>query len=250
MTLDAEGFSDPPAMAPQITYTGHKDRLKIARTFFPDLKLEDLPDQEFAASEDLRLTTHNGTHLDAPWHFHSTMDNGKPSLTIDEVPLEWCYQPGVKLDLRHLEDGQVATPDDIDAALKVIDHELKPLEIVLINTRAGARHGLPDYIDSGCGLGYDATIHLLKQGVKLTGTDAWSWDAPFSHTAKRYAQTKDPSIIWEGHKASRHMGYCHLEKLQNLEALPAKGFIVACFPVKIRRASAGWTRAVAILDSE
>lgn len=44
------------------------------------------------------------------------------------------------------------------------------------------------------------------------------------------------------------MGYCHLEKFHNLESLPESGFVVACFPVKIRAASAGWTRAVAIVD--
>ena len=33
-------------------------------------------------------------------------------------------------------------------------------------------------------------------------------------------------------------------------ALPATGFTIACFPVKIRGASAGWTRAVAIFDDE
>ena len=58
----------------------------------------------------------------------------------------------------------------------------------------------------------------------------------------------DASIIWEGHKASLDIGYCHMEKLANLEALPPKGFKVACFPVKIEGASAGWTRAVAIID--
>ena len=82
----------------------------------------------------------------------------------------------------------------------------------------------------------------------LDRPDAWSWDAPFSHTAGRYAESRDPSIIWEGHKAGRDIGYCHLEKLHNLEALPGDGFTVCCFPVKIRGASAGWTRAVAILD--
>ncbi|MGH6798736.1 MAG: cyclase family protein, partial [Roseiarcus sp.] len=48
--------------------------------------------------------------------------------------------------------------------------------------------------------------------------------------------------------AGRHIGYCHIEKLHNLEALPSTGFIVCCFPAKIERASAGWTRAVAIID--
>ena len=97
-------------------------------------------------------------------------------------------------------------------------------------------------------MGYDATMYLLERGVRLTGTDAWSWDAPFVHTAKRYAATHDAALIWEGHKAGRDIGYCHLEKLHNLEALPADGFTISCFPHKIRAASAGWTRAVAIFD--
>jgi kynurenine formamidase len=33
-----------------------------------------------------------------------------------------------------------------------------------------------------------------------------------------------------------------------LEVLPGDGFEISCFPVKIRGASAGWTRAVAIFD--
>jgi len=75
-------------------------------------------------------------------------------------------------------------------------------------------------------------------------------DAPLSYTAQRYEESGDAGLIWEGHKASREIGYCHLEKLHNFEALPGDGFTVACFPVKIRGASAGWTRAVAIFDDD
>ena len=71
---------------------------------------------------------------------------------------------------------------------------------------------------------------------------------PVAYTAKRYKETGDASIIWEGHKAGREIGYCHMEKLSNLDALPDHGFKVACFPVKIEKASAGWTRAVAIIE--
>ena len=70
-------------------------------------------------------------------------------------------------------------------------------------------------------------MYLLERGVRLTGTDAWSWDAPFVHTAKKCGETHDASLIWEGHKAGRDIGYCHLEKLHNLEALPATGFTSA-----------------------
>ena len=134
------------------------------------------------------------------------------------MPLDWCLQPGVKLDFRHLPDGYVATAADVEAELKRIGHALSPLEIVVVNTSAGAKYGRPDYVTSGCGMGYEATIYLLERGVRLTGIDGWSWDAPFVHTAKKYAETHDASLIWEGHKAGRHIGYCHIEKLHNLEA--------------------------------
>lgn len=240
--------ADPPIQIPSITYVDHKQSLPALLSFFPGLKAEDLPDGEAWAVEKVEISTHNGTHLDAPYHYHSTMNGGERSMTIDEVPLEWCFQPGVKLDFRHFDDGYVATAADVEAELKRIGHELRPLDIVVVNTSAGAKFGRPDYVASGCGMGLEATLYLLERGVRVTGTDGWSWDAPFVHTAKKFAATGDASLIWEGHKAGRHIGYCHLEKLHNLEQLPSTGFRISCFPVKIERASAGWTRAVAILD--
>ena len=233
---------------PQIEYIDHEQSVPGILPLFPGLTKAELPDGKGWAVEQVKLSTHNGTHLDAPWHFHPTMNEGEKSWTIDEVRLEWCFQRGVKLDFRHFDDGYVATAADVEAELKRIRCELKPLDIVVVNTSAGAKYGRPDYVPSGCGMGAEATLYLLERGVRLTGTDAWSWDAPFVHTAKRYAETHNASLIWEGHKAGRHIGYCHIEKLHNLEALPAYGFTIACFPVKIARASAGWTRAVAILE--
>jgi len=154
----------------------------------------------------------------------------------------------MKLDFAPFYDGSAARAADVEAELKRIGHTLAPLDIVVMNTAAGAAYGRPDYVSKGCGMGREATLYLLEQGVRVTGTDGWSWDAPFVHTMKKYAETKDASLIWEGHRAGREIGYCHIEKLHNLEALPAKGFTVSCFPVKVRGGSAGWTRAVAIID--
>ncbi|HVE52166.1 MAG TPA: cyclase family protein [Ramlibacter sp.] len=233
---------------PHIAYVNHKESVPGLLSFFPGLKAEDLPDGEAWAVEQVTISTHNGTHLDAPYHYHSTMNRGERAMTIDEVPLEWCFQPGVKLDFRHFPDGYVVQAADVEAELKRVGHTLQPLEIVVVNTRAGARYGNDDYVAAGAGMGYEATMYLLERGIRLTGTDAWSWDAPFVHTAKKYAASQDAGLIWEGHKAGRDIGYCHLEKLHNLEALPADGFYISCFPHKIRGASAGWTRAVAIFD--
>lgn len=246
--LENDVLSDPPGHGPRIDYIDHKASIPGLLGFFPGLQAADLPDGEAWAIERVTLITHNGTHLDAPYHYASTMDGGKRAITIDEVPLDWCFQSGVKLDFRHFPDGYVVSAADVEAELQRIGHPLSPLEIVVVNTRAGMRFGHDDYVASGCGMGRDATLYLTERGVRVTGTDAWSWDAPFVHTAARYAESGDATLIWEGHKAGRDIGYCHIEKLHNLEQLPATGFTIACFPVKIRAASAGWTRAVAILD--
>jgi kynurenine formamidase len=241
--------ADPPGMAPAIDYVDHQQSLARILSFFPGLAAADLPDGQGWAMEQVKLTTHNGTHVDAPWHYHPTMNRGERAATIDEIPLDWCFQPGVKLDFRHFADGYVVTAADIEAELARIGHTLEPLDIVVINTSAGVKYGQPDYVDCGCGVGYEGTMYLTERGVRVVGTDGWSWDAPFSYTAKKYAQTHDASIIWEGHKAGRHIGYCQIEKLHNLEVLPPTGFMISCFPMKIERASAGWTRAVAILEA-
>ena len=246
--LEADIASDPPVMLPEIDYLDHQMTAGQVTDFFPGLKKEDLPGGEGWAIEQLRITTHNGTHLDAPHHYHSTMNNGERAITIDEVPLEWCFQPGVKLDFRRFEDGYVATAADVETELARIGHDLQPLDIVVVNTAAGARYGKPDYVSSGCGMGREATLYLLERGVRVTGTDAWSWDAPFVHTAREYERTGDAGIIWEGHRAGMDIGYCHIEKLTNLESLPPTGYEIACFPYKIKGGSAGFTRAVAIFD--
>lgn len=247
--LENDVITDPPFMRPKITYQQHDETVGELQHFFPGVTAEQTPDGAgFAAAEWVTLTTHNGTHLDAPWHFHPTMDGGKRAITIDEVPLEWCFQPGVKLDFRHFPNGYVVTGADVEEELGRIGHTLQPMEIVLVNTAAGAALGDPDFVNIGCGMGYEATMYLLDRGIRVAGTDAWSWDAPFSYTAQKVKETGDTSLIWEGHKAGRDIGYCHLEKLHNLEALPPSGFTVSCFPHKIKGASAGWTRAVAIIE--
>jgi kynurenine formamidase len=246
--LENETVYDPPFMRPKIAYRSNADTAPLMRELFPGLRREDLPDGEAWAIEEIQLTTHNGTHMDAPIHFQSRSTDGKPMMTIDQVPLDWFFRPGVKLDFRKVPDGHVVTASEVEAELKRIGHQLKPFDIVLVNTRASSCIGSEEYLTAGCGMGRDATLYLTSRGVRVTGIDAWGWDVPFTHMRKRWLETHDPSIIWEGHKAGREIPYCHMEKLCNLEQLPDQGFIVACFPYKVKRGSAGWTRAVALFD--
>src|SRR5262245_47385442 len=69
------------------------------------------------AVEEVQAITHTGTHVDAPYHYGPTSE-GRPARTIDQVPLEWCFAPGVVLDVRHKAVGDFITVADLDAALR------------------------------------------------------------------------------------------------------------------------------------
>ncbi|SHF70225.1 Putative cyclase [Pseudosulfitobacter pseudonitzschiae] len=135
--LENTQYADPPGLGPRIDYMGHDQTADQMLQFFPGVTRDQLPGGEGWAVEQVTLSTHNGTHLDAPYHYHSTMDGGRRAITIDEVPREWCYGRGVKLDFRHFADGHVVTGDEMSAAFHAIGHELTPGDIVLVNTAAG-----------------------------------------------------------------------------------------------------------------
>jgi kynurenine formamidase len=239
--------SDPPGLGPKISRVDHDAGAREFEQFF-GMPVDRQLDGKGAAVERVEMTTHNGTHMDAPWHYHPTMNGGEPSMTIDEVPLEWCMGPGVKLDFRALPDGHVVTAGEVEAELARIGHDLQPGDIVLVNTRAGDRYGQDDYVSAGCGMGREATLWLTERGMRVCGTDAWSWDAPLAGQMEKVRVTGDWSLFWEGHKAGAETIYCHMEKLGNLDRLPGTGFRVIALPVKVEKGSAGWCRPVAILN--
>jgi kynurenine formamidase len=243
--------SDPPMMIPQIHYMDHAAGADQMTEFFPGISKEQLPGGLGWAVEFLTLTTHSGTHLDAPYHYHPTMDKGSRALTIDEIPLEWCFSDGVLLDFRHKGDGERISSRDLEEELNRIHYEIKPMDIVLIQTGADAFWGTAEYLVKGPGMDRESTLFLTEKGVKVVGIDAWSWDRPLPFLAREFKEKGDPKVIWEAHFAGIEIGYCHMEKMANLSAIgKPTGFKVCCFPVKIKGASAGWCRPVAIVDEE
>lgn len=201
------------------------------------------------AVEEIQAITHTGTHVDAPYHYGPT-SGGKPARTIDQVPLEWCFAPGVVLDLRHKAAGEFITSADLETALDRIGYHLRPLDIVLLLTWADKRLGSPDYFAQP-GLGREGVLWLVEQGVRVIGIDAYTLDRPFASMVADYQRTGDGRFIWPAHFAGITQEYCQIEKLANLDLIPKPhGFYVSCLPVKIRDASAGWCRAVALVPGE
>lgn len=247
-TMRNGAVNDPPAQRPTFVYTDHEAGRDNMLGFYPSATAQDLPEGLGWAYEGAFLGTHSGTHMDAPWHYHPTMSGGQRAITIDEVPLEWCFGRGVKLDFSKKGDGYRILAADVAEKLAEIRFELKAGDIVLIQSGAAPYSESEEYMVRGCGMSREATNYLTERGVRVTGTDAWSWDRPLPLVAEEFSRTHDSSIIWEGHFAGIDRGYCHMEKLAGLDQLPPFGFQVACFPIKIQGASAGWVRPVALLE--
>ncbi len=195
----------------------------------------------------LQLSTHGTTHVDAPWHYGPTC-GGAPARTIDEMPLDWFFAPGVVLDLRHLESHAAATVDDLQAGLRLAEHALSPGDIVLIQTGNDRLLGDKKYFAAGPGVGAEATRWLIDQGVRVMGIDAWGWDQPLAVQAEEARRTGRADIFWAAHFVGVEREYCQIERLANLDQLPRSGFRVCAFPLKVVGGSAGPARVVAILD--
>jgi len=212
------------------------------------IKKEDLPDEEFLSLEMVYSSVHSGTHLDYSFHYGSHSE-GRESKTSDEIPLEWCYQDGVRLDLTSMMPNEVIKSSDIQKALKSIDYKLKPYDIVLLYTGSDKLFGGPKYFSDYPGVDISTIEYFLDNGVNIFGVDTMGIDRPYKFMMQDFLKTKDAKYLWPAHFYGRKREFIHIERLANLEKLPNFGFKLVCFPVRIRKTGAAWARVVALVDS-
>src|SRR4051794_37883378 len=246
--LSAPIVASPPDGSPlervEIKATTHAEGAAQVRTLLqvpPELLRHG---EGWAIEEFTRLGTHSVTHVDAPWHYNSTI-LGQPAATIDELPLEWFFGEGIVLDMTAKADGEKVQVEDVEGALATIDHTLRPLDIVLLRTGRDAFYGQADYVQRGCAVAPEATRWLYERGVRVMGIDAWGWDGPLDRQAREAIARQEPGVFWAVHQCD--LADAQIERLVILGSLPATGFRVACFPLKIRGGGAGPARVVAIL---
>ena len=227
----------------------HNDMLTFPRIVKPTLEMFETW-EEFAerigaaehgatwltASYRVELSDHVGTHMDSLRHLND--DAPGP----EGIPLDYCYGDGVILDFRHKGTGEGISAAEVQEALRKIDYQLKPLDIVLIQTGASAYNDEERYLTDHCGMTREATLWLIDQGIKLMGTDAITFDPPVWAMFER-------KQFWEAHLVMREREYYHLENLAHLDQLPRPhGFTLSVFPIKWVNSTAAPVRAVAIVE--
>ncbi len=130
----------------------------------------------------IQTSNHIGTHLDAPRHF---LTNG---MTIDEIPLNWLYGPGVIVDLTsEMDELAVYTPQMIEKRV-----EVKEGDILVLHTgwhryaQFGVEANEERYIHYHPGAHPDMVDWLLKKKIKIWGVDAVSTDHPMDLPIGRF----------------------------------------------------------------
>jgi kynurenine formamidase len=253
LSIGIEPDSPSEPWKPELEYRDHEQvarRLaeKMHEIGIDEVSASDFPDGIGLAEETITAIIHTGTHVDAPWHYGPECE-GEPSKTIDEIPLEWCRGEAVVLDFTWKEVRTEITPEEIDRQLADLDHELSPGEIVLVETGADEHWGSEEYLTEFPGMGAAATRHLVEQGIRVVGIDAYGFDKPFVEMGERFAETGDSAELWPAHLAGREAEYCQIEKMANLDALPRRTDIpLVTFPIAVQDASAGWARPVAFVE--
>ena len=150
--------------------------------------------------------------------------------------------------MKHKEDFDPITVEDLKGFLSKEKIVLEPGMIVLIKTGRDKHMGTQDFFLKGTGMSAAATEWLIDQEIKVMGIDQWGWDLPLPFQVKKAKETNNPELFWEAHLVGSRKEYCHIEQLTNLDALPYTGFKVAVFPLKIKGASAAPARVVAMID--
>lgn len=130
----------------------------------------------------IQTSNHIGTHVDAPRHFITD------GMTIDQIPLDWLYGPGVIVDVSdEMEDLAVYTPEMIESRV-----EVKEGDILVIHTgwykyaSGGSEPDEERYIHMHPGAHPDMVPWLLEKKIKLWCIDAVSTDHPMNLPIGRF----------------------------------------------------------------
>lgn len=174
----------------------------------------------------ISMATHQGTHLDAPYHFY---DDGK---TIDQMPLDQFYGPATLVDLAPggaLEAGTPLTVELFEAHASAF----QPGARIVYRTGWDRTFGTPEFFSDFPTLTQDAARWIASRGIAMLGMD-----------------TPTPSTDWkEVHLIllDSEVEVLIVEALTNLDRLP-EHFTFIGFPLNIAGRDGSPIRAVAVVD--
>ncbi|WP_316506822.1 cyclase family protein [Nitrosopumilus sp.] len=173
----------------------------------------------------LFLSSHTGTHLDAPYHFV------KKGLKIDQIPLKRLIGKGIMIKLQKNKDTAISKQDIIEFEKrngKINEHSS-------IFFFSGWQKNLQksNYFTENPGLNLSAAKYLVSKKTNLVGIDSPSIDL---------GKNKSFSV----HHVLSKNNILIVENLANLNRISSKEFNFTILPLKLKNATGSPVRALAL----
>jgi arylformamidase len=203
----------------------HEGSDRAGRATAPELRsVMNLEEHPFAMSE-MTLSSHVGTHLDAPNHFIAGGES------IDEVALERVVGPGVVLEVAGRPNSAIEA-----SHLVAGGPEPRPGDIVLLRTGWEERQETPAYFDHPY-LAESAVAWLIERRIGMLGVDLITPEMP--------EKVRPGDFAWPVHNALMRAGVLVLENACNLAALARQRVDVIAAPIPVVGADGAPVRLLA-----
>ena len=174
----------------------------------------------------LKMTTHTGTHMDAPAHLFPD----RP--TLDRLPVSQFIGRALAVDCRHLHEGEAVTMD----CLRPYGEKADRADFLLFNLGWDKRWGTDAYFGDYPCLGDDVMDYVIAGRYKGIGFDVISLDPIADENLTRHKRLLSARDI------------VNIENLAHLDQCGRGLFNFSCFPLRLENADGSPIRAIAWFD--
>jgi arylformamidase len=171
--------------------------------------------------EVVHMSTHTGTHMDAPSHFVP----GGPA--VDRIAAGRMVSPAILVKVRKGAGQTVGRPE-------IEKHGIRRGDAVVLATGWEKRYGSKNYMMENPGLSKGAAEYLVERKVNAVAIDGPSIDPGFDEK-------------FTAHRVLLKAGVIIIENLCNLDSIAEERFTLVAAPLKLAGASGSPVRALAIL---
>lgn len=190
-------------------------------------------EKNHVSSSFLQISTHTGTHVDAPYHF---IKNG---VTIDELPLEKLVGKAVLIDLRKVVSPRKGISAD-QAKESVGRKDIKDKIVILHSGWLKEKWGMSEMYLENPFILQEAANWLVSKEIRSVGLD-FSLDNPDQGNLPM--EKRFPI-----HRTFLEHGIPHIENLCNLELITRDEFFFVALPLKLYKSNGAPAGAIAIID--
>jgi len=205
----------PPAMPPQ---PGQPPPPEVSIPLATVYRFFDVNKGDKVTMSRIEMTSHDGTHIDAPLHF---IPGGN---TIDAMPVETTIGPCRVIEIKDAESVTVK---------ELKPHKIKAGERILFKTKNTPRvWATRQYAGKSVTISLEAARYLAEKKIRLVGIDYIS-----------IASAEPMENINDVHKAFLGNGIYILEAL-NLTDVKPGSYDLICLPLRIEKGDAGPCRVL------